>query len=223
MSYPNLPWNLKGEGPLYGGLFLARVKKLRRYIPPRLKVVHVIPGRTLGFFYCCRFGKGSDIEYNELVLFPALVRCGKKLGFWGEVMYVDNEDARVGIYDRSGIPKTMAAFEHDTSIRRITVSRDGRAMASVRYAAKPWLTLRNSKNVDFGRAFGATSQKAFYMSGHFFGRPGLQRTRLIIPSGSPHYLGYVGRTFLGFSLDQFRAKLFKTLQIISTAPKSPFP
>ncbi len=218
MPYPDLPWRLTGEGPLFGGLFLTRVKNLRRYVPPRLKIVRVLPGTTVGFFYFCRFGPGSEIEYNELVLFPALVRYGKRVGFWGEVMYVDNPDARIGIYERSGIPKTLAEFEHDAAIRRVTVSRDGRDLASVRYGPRPRLLLKSAINLDFGRAFGATTQTVFYMTGHFSGKPGIRRTRLVIPSGSPHDLGYVGRTFLGFTLETFRARLFKTLQIISVKP-----
>ncbi len=210
MAYPDLPWRLRGKGPLYGGLFLARVKNLRRYIPPQLKIVRVLPGRTLGFYYLCRFGPGSEIEYNELVLFPALVRYGSKIGFWGEVMYVDNPDAKVGIYERSGVPKTLADFEFGASLHRVTVLRDGRALASVRYEPRPRIATKKTKVLKFGRGFGATPEKIFYMAGRFSGRVQLRRTRLVIPSGSPHDLKYIGRTFLGFSLDAFKAVLFET-------------
>jgi hypothetical protein len=74
MPYPNLPWILKGEGPLIGGLFRSDIDRLRAILPQEVTPISVLPGKTIGAFYFCKFGPGSEIEYNGFVVFPAFVK-----------------------------------------------------------------------------------------------------------------------------------------------------
>src|SRR5215212_5865300 len=92
--YPPAPWKLKGL--VLQSIRHIPLKKARLFIPPELHIVPVLPNRTLGLVYIARYGAGSALEYNELIVSPALTRYQRRFGFWISHIYVDNETSMAG-------------------------------------------------------------------------------------------------------------------------------
>ena len=94
MPYPPAPW--KAKGFVVQTLRLIDVEKARRFVPSELEIVSVLPGKTLGSVYIADYGPGSALEYNELIVAPALTRRGRTIRFWISHIYVDNRDSMAG-------------------------------------------------------------------------------------------------------------------------------
>ncbi|MBI2796782.1 MAG: acetoacetate decarboxylase family protein [Gemmatimonadetes bacterium] len=124
---------------------LVPASRVRHLVPAGLAVVQVLPGLTLASTLLSFYGPGSTLEYSELVVAPALVRCGAARGFWVSHIWVDNADSVTG-GRRMGLPKQLARFEWRASGREggCTLSDPGgRPLARVRWWSRP-LALRGS-------------------------------------------------------------------------------
>lgn len=194
---------------MIGSLFLSDIPQLSTIVPPMLKAVRVLPGKTLGAFYFCKFGPGSEIEYNEFVIFPALVHYGRKFGFFGQKMYVDNAEAIPGIYESSGIPKEIASFNHDPRAGTVFVSKDEKPVCFIKYRLGVFFQLKNRKYNLPG--FGAVGKKLINLKGVVSGELGLANVRIEVPTESPMPTPYLRRSLFGFRLSNFNAELFYRL------------
>ncbi|MGB5595412.1 MAG: acetoacetate decarboxylase family protein [Crocosphaera sp.] len=108
MSYPPAPWHLKGYA--FNSFHLLDIEKVRPMIPSDLEIVSLLPGKTLGNVYVSAYTEGSILEYNELIISPALVRYQKMVGSWISHIYVDDPDSVAGGKEIWGLPKEMADF-----------------------------------------------------------------------------------------------------------------
>lgn len=117
-GYPIPPWRLRGEGILR----LQALDTGLAPVPPRLGTVGIFPGKTLGGFYIGSYGKGSSLQYNELIVFSALVRSGARIGAWVSEIYVDSEGAVAGGREIWGLPKEFAHFSSNSKAGARTVS-----------------------------------------------------------------------------------------------------
>jgi acetoacetate decarboxylase len=113
MSYPAAPWINKGSA--YQTIHLIDVKRAQAFIPSDFSIVSVLPGKTLGVFFVAAYGPGSALEYNELIVAPALIRYGRRFGFWISHIYVDNVDSMAGGREIWGLPKEIAQFSWDAT------------------------------------------------------------------------------------------------------------
>jgi len=211
MAYPELPWKLKGDEPLFGGLFLSDIKDLNGIVPERFKMVKVLPGKTIGSYYYCRFGKGSEVEYNELVLCPALVRYKFKIGFYGQIMYVDNPFATVDIYERAGIPKELADFHHDREAGIITVTKNDTKVCNLQYREKNSYNLKRKTFNLFG--FGFYDNKIIRMRAPFTGELKRANVNLYVNNEGLLDASYIRKEFMGIQLNNWNAELFHTLGV----------
>jgi hypothetical protein len=119
MTYPPSPWLLKGYATQT--LHLVEIDRARQFIPPQLEIVAVLPGKTIGSIYLSEYQSGSMLEYNELIVAPALVRNKGKIGGWISHIYVDNPDSVAGGREIWGLPKEMAEFvrvDRDTIVKQ---------------------------------------------------------------------------------------------------------
>jgi acetoacetate decarboxylase len=130
---PPAPWTLCGRSTQ--ALHLIDVHVARSYVPEALDIVAVLPGKTLGGIYCATYGRGSVLQYDELLVVPALVRFGTRRGFWVSHIYVDDVDSMRGGRETWGLPKQLAQFERTTTEDEGTmrVSLDGQPLCSVRF------------------------------------------------------------------------------------------
>lgn len=108
MTYPSAPWNLKGYA--VQSLQLIDIKLASNFVPPELKIISFLPGKTLGGIYISHYQPGSLLEYNELIIVPAFVRYKEKIAAWISHIYVDNENSVTGGREIWGLPKEMAKF-----------------------------------------------------------------------------------------------------------------
>jgi acetoacetate decarboxylase len=109
VTYPSAPWTLRGRSTQ--ALFLVDVDIASLFVPKEVDVVSVLPGKTLGGIYLARYGAGSVLEYNELIVVPALARFASRRGFWVSHIYVDDPDSVQGGRELWGLPKELAVFD----------------------------------------------------------------------------------------------------------------
>jgi acetoacetate decarboxylase len=135
--YPPAPWQLRGAS--VQAFRLVDVERARGLVPPDLRVVPVLPGRTIAVVYCARYGPGSSLLYSELAVAPALVESGGKLGFWISHIYVDNPSSVAGGREIWQLPKQLAHFAWNHAAREVAVTQDWQTLC--RIAWKPRLPL----------------------------------------------------------------------------------
>ncbi|HLV80432.1 MAG TPA: acetoacetate decarboxylase family protein, partial [Chthonomonadaceae bacterium] len=110
-GYPAPPWHLQGAA--FPMLQVVDSRRARLFVPYGLKIVSLWPGKTLGGLILASYGPGSDLEYNELIAFPALVRRGLKWGVWISHIYVDDDNSLLGGREIWGLPKQWAEFTRE--------------------------------------------------------------------------------------------------------------
>jgi acetoacetate decarboxylase len=108
MNYPPAPWILKGYGFLT--LHLTDVSQAKKYLPPDLDIVQVLPGKTIAGFVLGKYESGSTLTYGELIVVPGLVRQGARIGAWISHIYVDDLTSVAGGREIWGLPKQAAEF-----------------------------------------------------------------------------------------------------------------
>ena len=137
MAYPPAPW--KATGFVVQSLKLIDIERARRFVPSELKIVPVLPGKTLGAVYVAEYTAGSALEYSELIIAPALTRRGSKFRFWISHIYVDNADSMAGGREIWGLPKEMADFKWSADRREIDIQQDGQRLCRLRSGEPRWL------------------------------------------------------------------------------------
>lgn len=126
---PAAPWRLRGEALwLFADLGLPEA---RRLVPAGLQIVPPRPGRALGGLYLARYGAGSTLQYHELIVIPALVRRGRRLGAWISHIYVDDPRSLAGGRRIWGLPKQLAEFSGDFGQGELRVVQDGQLLCRV--------------------------------------------------------------------------------------------
>ncbi len=108
MNYPSAPWKLKGYGFLTP--HLVDVATIAKFIPPKLEIVSVLPGKTIGGIALGKYEAGSTLTYSELIVIAGLTRQKQTLGTWISHIYVDNENSIAGGREIWGLPKEFAEF-----------------------------------------------------------------------------------------------------------------
>ncbi len=129
MSYPSAPWILKGDA--IQTLHLVNIDRVRPLIPAELDIISVWPGKTVGGVYLSKYGSGSVLEYNELIVAPAVVIYQGKIGVWVSHIYVDNADSVAGGRKIWGLPKELADFSWEE--KRVTVRQGNVLLCSLNY------------------------------------------------------------------------------------------
>lgn len=142
MPYPPAPWTLRGQS--LQSLHLVDTAKARPFVPPELDIISVLPGKTMGGVYLAVYETGSVLEYNELIVVPALVRYGKQVGSWISHIYVDNPDSVAGGREIWGLPKELADFSWQAG--KV-------AQVSVRQGTRPLCTLQRDWQLNLWRQY----------------------------------------------------------------------
>jgi acetoacetate decarboxylase len=92
-------------------LRLLRLREAQRNLPAHVRLVPVLPGRTLGVVFCGRYEAGSTLRYDELICSPGLARCRGRLGWWISDIFVNETQALAGGRTHWGLPKQYARFD----------------------------------------------------------------------------------------------------------------
>ena len=179
MPYPQAPWTLKGYA--IQALQLIDIEKARPLIPSELEIVSIWPGKTLGTVYISSYQSGSVMEYNELIVAPALVRYHNKIGAWISHIYVDNPDSVAGGREIWGLPKELADFTWENSENRVTVRQGNRLLCSLNYSQQS-LALPIPLSAD---SFSSLNTDLLIFKAEFKSRLGLVSSKLEVPPESP--------------------------------------
>jgi acetoacetate decarboxylase len=130
MAYPQAPWTLCGYG--IQTLHLVDIDRVQAIIPSSLKIISVLPGKTVGGIYIASYGDGSTLVYNELIVVSAIVHLGIKIGGWISHIYVDHSDSIAGGRNIWGLPKEKADFSWKSqNPLSVSVQQDGRSLCTL--------------------------------------------------------------------------------------------
>ncbi len=204
MSYPSPPWTLKGYA--LQTLQFVDCDRIRGFIPPELEIFSVGFGKTIGGIYISTYQAGSTLEYNELIVSPAIVTYKGTWGGWITHIYVDHPDSVAGGREIWGLPKELATFNWEGN-NCITISQDSKQLCSLKY-----------ETANFGfpvnlslPAFGLLGSEVLQFQASFQAQVSLMNGKLTIPNESP---------FASFGLDHqnFTFSL-NPLQVTTHIPK----
>jgi acetoacetate decarboxylase len=180
MNYPPAPWQLRGKA--IQTLNLVDIDRVRQFVPPELDIVAILPGKTLGSIYISEYQIGSVLNYNELIVAPALVRDRTKFGGWISHIYVDHPDSVAGGREIWGLPKELAEF---TRIDRyITVKQHDRTLCSLSYQSNLLSHLEITPEITIG-CFSNLRGNLVYFDNNFQGKISSIDSKLEIPGSSP--------------------------------------
>ena len=199
MPYPTPPWTLRGHALL--GLHLVDVDRVRPLVPPELNIVSVLPGKTLGGVYFSRYEAGSVLQYSELIVAPAVVSYGGRVGSWVTHIYVDSEDSVAGGQEIWGLPKEMAEFTWETGKpSRLTVRQQGQLLCALEYGQPVALW---QQPIAAG-SFSSQADNLLWFKVQASLRPGWASARLEIPPSSPFASLHLGQPWLMTSAQELR-------------------
>ena len=200
MAYPQAPWTLQGYA--IQTLQLVDIERSRSIIPPEFNIVSVLPGKTLGGVYVSSYGQGSVLEYNELIVVPAMVSYSGQIGGWVSHIYVDNSDSVAGGREIWGLPKELAEFtwEKGASRSQVTVRQGNRQLCSLSYSQQGF-----GWRVPFkGNVFSALDSNILLFKGEVESRVGLVSGKLQVPAESPFASLSLGQPWLSASCEEMR-------------------
>ncbi|HEY9706321.1 MAG TPA: acetoacetate decarboxylase family protein [Allocoleopsis sp.] len=206
MPYPQAPWTLKGYA--IQTLHLIDIKSARKFIPEKLEIVSVLPGKTLATVYVSAYKKGSLLEYNELIVAAGLVRYGNYKGSWISHIYVDHPDSVSGGREIWGLPKELAEFHWNNN--DVIVCQANQELCSFTWRNKPLMLNFWQPKIN-GDVLSILDDDMLSFSSQFNARLGLSDSKLNIPESSP---------FSGLNLGNPLLKLYlDDLTLIAGKPK----
>jgi hypothetical protein len=183
MAYPPAPWNLQGYG--IQAVHLIDIDRSRLFVPPELKIIPILPGKTLGGVYLASYEEGSVLKYSELIVVSAIVQHANKIGIWISHIYVDNPDSVMGGREIWGLPKELAQFKwniDEKSKSQVRVFQDDRELCTLNFIkwSLPGIQLPISGNV-----FSTLNSKLLTFQGRGKFNTHLVGANLKVPSESP--------------------------------------
>ncbi len=188
MSYPQAPWKLQGYA--IQTLHLVNVDRVRPLVPLELDIISVWPGKTIASVYLSYYGSGSELEYSELIVVPAVVSYQGKFGGWVSHIYVDHVDSMAGGRDIWGLPKELADF--DWKEQRVTISQGTRKLCTLNYGQQG-IAWRQKLGAS---SFSTIGANLVIFPAQFEARFGLISSQLEVPAESPFYRIGCGQPFL---------------------------
>jgi acetoacetate decarboxylase len=180
MIYPPAPWSLFGSGVFT--LHRVEIDRARSFVPPQLQIVPILPGKTLGVLLLIQYGPGSVLEYHELIVVPALVRFGWRVGIWVSHIYVDHPESVAGGREIWGLPKELAEFAWDLETTGVVSVRQGDRTLCVLQGSQPRLMAPIPM---FLPAISLLDGSVLGFNSRFRCRLGLSRGRVEAPPATP--------------------------------------
>ncbi|OUL33959.1 acetoacetate decarboxylase family protein [Nostoc sp. 106C] len=189
MSYPQAPWKLQGYA--IQTLHLVSIDRVRPLVPLELDIISVWPGKTTASVYLSYYGPGSELEYSELIVVPAVVGSQGKFGGWVSHIYVDHVDSMAGGREIWGLPKELADFDWEQG-QRVTVRQGNRKLCTLNYGQQG-IAWRQKLGAS---SFSAMGADLLIFPAQFESRLGLISSQLEVPAESPFSRIDFGQPFL---------------------------
>ena len=109
---------------------------MRQHVPRALDVQSIFPGRTLAMLALIDYRSGSTLTYRELILSPALVRAGGRIGAWISHIYVDSPRSLAAGREVWGLPKQLAGFTWTLDAPSLVTATSGSIRVTCEYDAR---------------------------------------------------------------------------------------
>ncbi|MBD0268152.1 MAG: acetoacetate decarboxylase family protein [Cyanobacteria bacterium Co-bin8] len=203
MTYPPAPWNLNGSA--LATFHLVDVERVRPLIPAELSIVSVFPGKTLGIVYFSTYTRGSVLEYNELIVLPALLTYKGKVGPWVSHIYVDNADSVEGGREIWGLPKQLAEFTWSDAA--VKVYQEGRDLCSLSFQST-WMQLPAELQPSLmGLVFTQVGSALTWFDAQVQTQPAVINGHLTVPASSPFKALDLSQPFLSVSAMDLKVKI----------------
>jgi hypothetical protein len=155
----------------------------------------VLPGKTLGGVYLASYGRGSVLEYDELIVAAALTRHAGRSGFWISHIYVDDADSVAGGRAIWGLPKDLAQFTWEQGEhRQVLVRHEDRLLCILRYGHERALWRQRLMMPTFS----IRGPDLLFSKGAMNARLGIARGRLEVPVESPFAPLGLGRAWMTY-------------------------
>ena len=143
--YPPAPWRLRGSAVIVP--VPLRVANARAFLPDDVALVSA-GGWTVGGVLLADYRDGATLTYHELIVFPGLVRAGRRAGPWVSHIVVDSPASVAGGRHIWGLPKGLADFTWSdrrvdvhgllrADVRRSPLRRPPMPLASAAFGRRP--------------------------------------------------------------------------------------
>jgi Acetoacetate decarboxylase (ADC) len=202
MTYPPPPWRLQGRAFL--SLHILETERVRAFIPAELNIISIWPGKTIGAVVVASYGVGSVLEYDELIVAPALVHYAGNFGGWISHIYVDHPDSVAGGREIWGLPKQLAQFTwEETRQERVTITQGKQVLCTLNYG-QPYVLWQQPL---LGNSFGGLNSRLLFFEAKAKAHLSVVNTELEMPQGSPLIPLELGSPWLTFSLETLNLKV----------------
>jgi hypothetical protein len=208
ISYPPAPWYLQGYA--IQTLQLVDARLAQDWIPPELKIISILPGKTLGSIYVSRYETGSILAYNELIVVPAIVAYAGKVGGWISHIYVDQPESVAGGRHIWGLPKELADFTWTDN--RVEIAQGDRDLCELRYEKNGFSHFPRWPVPFQASIFSRLETKVLKFSGQAQSSVGLLGGQVDVPLNSPFANLSLGQPWL--TLEHLHLRLIVESPII---------
>lgn len=195
-EYPAMPWRLRSTGVLLASVHWVEAHRARKLVPPEFSIIQFLPGRTLGGLFLASYGRGSDLEYNELIVSAAMLWNRGRPALWVTDLFVDSRLSLSGGKSLLGAPKQLAPFSRAEGV--VTVGASAAPICRIDYRIRLWLWRQRVRMATLHRDVRDSSGgTAAWHGQEVRGRWGLARIRTEIPPASPIRQLGLGAPLLG--------------------------
>lgn len=215
MAYPVAPWYLQGRALLT--LHWIDTDRARPWVPAALEIQSILPGKTLGGVLLASYGAGSVLEYNELIVTPALVNHEGNIGTWISHIYVDDVDSVAGGREIWGLPKQLADFHWGA--KAIEVAQPEVSLCRAEPKSR-WLSLPDFWQPSLtGHTFCQRGAELAQFKSHLQGQLHVANTHLSLPANSPFADLCLGQPWLAIEISDLKLTVEapQRLRLISEA------
>ncbi|HEY3379718.1 MAG TPA: acetoacetate decarboxylase family protein [Armatimonadota bacterium] len=207
-------WRAYSDQTFLMGLQLVDIDQARAWVPDGLKIVPILPGKTLGSLLLASYGAGSTLAYHECIVMPALVAFGGSIGLWVSHLYVDDERSCSG-GRLLGYPKEMATFDwQEDPTHRVTISQGDATLCTI--ASTP--TTRRFPFWLGGPTLSLAGDDAIFSASRFHAHYGRTRLAIKIPPDSPLAASTLTAPTLAFSGSHMHGNLAEFARRIGRLP-----
>ncbi|WP_066374817.1 MULTISPECIES: acetoacetate decarboxylase family protein [unclassified Anabaena] len=214
MPYPLAPWTLTGYA--IQTLHIINIERVRSLIPPELNIISLWPSKTIASVYFASYCSGSVLEYNELIVVPAVVAYGGKIGAWISHIYVDNSDSMAGGREIWGLPKKLAEF-HREQAGYITVRQANQTLSTLHYKL-PGFAWRQKLSIS---TFSTLGKDLVIFPAECESLLGMVASHLEVPADSAFAQIGLGQPFLTLNYQQMNLQVAAPKFVSSNKTTSP--
>jgi len=163
--------------------YLVPSSRVKGLLPPKVSVIEVIPGMTLGGLYAARFPQADGAALNEFGLMQAYVRYESKKGYFLDHFCADNSGAAPAGMIHDGPSCSGSDFKWDFTGKTVSLSVRSESETAIEVRMTPLL-----KRLPISSCFHflcLKGENVLVFKNRLASSIGISMTKVSIPEGSP--------------------------------------